>query len=77
GCHTIDGTSASFARTGPNLTHVASRTTIAAGVLANNAHNLAAWIHNPQAVKPDARMTNLGLPPEEIEYIVAYLQTLY
>jgi cytochrome c oxidase subunit 2 len=77
GCHTIDGTSASFGKTAPNLTHVASRTTIAAGVLANNARDLTAWIHDPQSVKPDARMPNLGLKPDEIRYIVAYLQTLY
>jgi cytochrome c oxidase subunit 2 len=77
GCHTINGTTAKFGVAGPNLTHVARRSTIAAGVLTNDAENLTAWIHNPQGVKPGAKMTNLGLKPEELQYIVAYLQTLY
>jgi cytochrome c oxidase subunit 2 len=77
GCHIIEGTAAQFGRTGPNLTHFARRTTLAAGILENNAQNLAAWIDDPQAIKPGALMPDLGLSPEEIQYIVAYLQTLY
>jgi cytochrome c1 len=56
---------------------MARRSTIAAGILENNAENMAAWIRNPQAIKPGALMPSLGLSEQEIRYIVAYLQTLY
>lgn len=77
GCHIIEGTNAQFGRTGPNLTHFARRRSLAAGILENNAENLAAWIDNPQAIKPGALMPDLGLSEQEIRYIVAYLQSLY
>lgn len=77
GCHVIDGTAATFGKTGPNLTHLARRGTIAAGILPNNAENLYHWIDDPQRIKPGAKMPDLGLSPDEIRYIVAYLQTLY
>jgi cytochrome c oxidase subunit 2 len=76
-CHMVRGTQASIGRVGPDLTHVASRGTIAAGVLENNAANLVRWIDNPQAVKPGAKMPRLGLTPQELRFVVAYLQTLY
>lgn len=76
-CHIIEGTDAQFGRAGPYLTHFARRRTLAAGILDNNAQNLADWIRDPQALKPGALMPNLGLSEDEIGYIVAYLQTLY
>lgn len=78
GCHTIEGTPM-VGRLGPNLTHVGRRRTIAAGVLENNAENLAAWIRNPPAIKPGAKMQAaeaIGIQEEQIPYIVAYLQSL-
>jgi cytochrome c oxidase subunit 2 len=77
GCHTIRGTTAQFGRLGPDLTHVASRSTIAAGILENNAQNLTRWVGNAPGVKPGSLMPALGLGEQEIAYIVAYLQTLY
>jgi cytochrome c oxidase subunit 2 len=77
GCHVIRGTNAVFGQAGPDLTHLARRSTIAAGILENNAENLAAWIDDPQAIKPNALMPDLGLDPQQIGYVVAYLQTLY
>lgn len=74
-CHTIRGTPAA-ATVGPELTHVGSRTTIAGGVLENNAANLRTWIHDPSAVKPGALMPNLGLSDDELNVLVAYLQSL-
>jgi cytochrome c oxidase subunit II len=76
-CHVIRGTQAEFGRLGPDLTHLARRTTLASGIMDNNATNLAAWIHNPQAIKPGALMPAMGLSDQEVQYIVAYLQTLY
>ncbi len=75
GCHTITGTAAQ-GRVGPDLTHVGSRTTIAAGLLENTPQNLSAWLRDPPGVKPGARMPNLNLSEEELGALVAYLQSL-
>ena len=75
GCHIIRGTPM-VGRTGPNLTHFARRQTLAGGIMENNAENLAAWLRDPPAIKPNAKMPNLGLSEQDIAYMVAYLQTL-
>jgi cytochrome c oxidase subunit 2 len=74
-CHTIAGTQAQ-GTVGPNLTHVASRTTLAAATIRNTPAELRAWIANPQAIKPGTRMPDLGLPQSEVAQIAAYLETL-
>jgi cytochrome c oxidase subunit 2 len=75
GCHTISGTSAD-ATLGPDLTHVASRETIAAGTLTNTFSNMAAWIRDPQAFKPGAVMPPSPLTASEVRQVVAYLESL-
>lgn len=74
-CHNIDGTTAN-AHIGPDLTHLGSRETIGAGVLANTPENLATWLTNPQAVKPGINMPNLDLTSDEVNALVAYLESL-
>ena len=74
-CHTISGTVA-FGRMGPNLTHLMSRETLAAGIIANNAQNLKAWIANPDTFKPGSLMPALHLSDRENAEITAYLLTL-
>lgn len=74
-CHTIAGTPAQ-ATVGPDLTHIASRTTLAAVTIPNDPRELAAWISNPQAIKPGARMPDLGLSRTEVAELVAYLEGL-
>jgi len=74
-CHTIRGTAANE-RIGPDLTHVASRQTIAAGRLENTPGNLAKWLLEPDLVKPGCKMPNLHLPREQLNSLVAYLETL-
>ena len=74
-CHTIAGTPAQ-GEIGPSLTHVASRTTLAALTIPNTPRWLAAWIRNPQAIKPGARMPDLGLSAQQVQALVAYLETL-
>ncbi len=54
-CHTIQGTEAS-GKTAPDLTHLAGRKTLAAATLANNPSTLAAWIVDPQSLKPGNHM---------------------
>jgi cytochrome c oxidase subunit 2 len=74
-CHTIQGTTAN-ATFGPDLTHLASRQTIASGAVANTQAHLAAWILDPQAVKPGANMPPNALPPDDLQALVSYLGTL-
>jgi cytochrome c oxidase subunit 2 len=74
-CHTVRGSPAS-ARVGPDLTHLASRSTIAAGMLSNNNGNLGGWISNPQSMKPGCRMPPNQMSGTELQDLLAYLETL-
>ena len=74
-CHRIRGTLAGGS-VAPDLTHLASRSTIAAGTLPLSRGNLAAWIIDPQGIKPGAHMPVTELKPVELNAIVAYLETL-
>jgi cytochrome c oxidase subunit 2 len=74
-CHAIDGTQAG-SRNGPDLTHLASRRTIAAGTLSNARANLASWITDPQAFKPGSRMPANIFSPQDLDALVTYLQSL-
>jgi cytochrome c oxidase subunit II len=60
GCHTIKGVPTMVSKVGPDLTHIASRNTIAAGLFPNDARHLAAWIKNARAMKPGVTMPTLG-----------------
>src|SRR5450756_560140 len=61
GCHAIAGNPMAMGTTGPNLTHVGSRLTIAAGRFPNAAAYLALWIKNARAMKPEIIMPTLGV----------------
>jgi cytochrome c oxidase subunit 2 len=61
---------------GPDLTHVASRQTLASGVLPNNRQQMAAWVTQPQKVKPGTNMPATALSGEELEALLDYLGTL-
>jgi cytochrome c oxidase subunit 2 len=74
-CHAIRGTTAG-ARKAPDLTHVASRAHLAAGRIANSPQALAAWISEPQRIKPGVNMPNHLLPSDDLAALVAYLGTL-
>ncbi|MER8456689.1 cytochrome c oxidase subunit II [Mesorhizobium sp. M0915] len=74
-CHKIGGTIAG-GTVAPDLTHIASRQTLAAGTLAMSRGNLAAWIADPQGIKPGAHMPVVGLNGDELNAIVAYLEGL-
>jgi cytochrome c oxidase subunit 2 len=75
GCHTIRGTPAA-GEIGPDLTHVASRTTLAAATIPNNAHALERWISDPQRVKPGNKMPALDLTQADFKAIRNYLHHL-
>lgn len=91
GCHTVKGSQTLVGTTGPNLTHVGSRLTIAGGLFPNDKAHLTAWIKNARMMKPGAYMPTLGigqhdpvdkknvtigLNDQQIADIVAYLQAL-
>jgi cytochrome c oxidase subunit 2 len=80
-CHAIDGLQTDqgqpiLANGAPNLTHFASRTCFAGCSLANNDENLRRWLENPSAVKYGAFMPDYGLSPEQIDQLIAFLNTL-
>lgn len=74
-CHTVRGTAAR-GMLGPDLTHLMSRRRIAAGLLPNTVGNLGGWVANTQTQKPGCGMPAMELPGEELQAILAYLQTL-
>jgi cytochrome c oxidase subunit 2 len=74
-CHTIRGTEAG-SRVGPDLTHVASRGTLAAGTLENTRGHLAGWVIDPQKIKPGNRMPPNNLEPADLQALLDYLQSL-
>ncbi|HJQ35307.1 MAG TPA: cytochrome c oxidase subunit II [Pyrinomonadaceae bacterium] len=74
-CHTVRGTDAG-SRVGPDLTHVASRQTIAAGTLENTRGHLAGWVVDSQKIKPGNRMPPNNLEPGDLQALLDYLQSL-
>jgi cytochrome c oxidase subunit 2 len=74
-CHAVQGTDAA-ATTGPDLTHVGSRASLAAGALPNDAQALATWIRNPSLIKPGTRMPASELSGDELAALVAWLGSL-
>jgi len=80
-CHTVRGHGALGVQ-GPDLTHVGARTTIAAGLIENNAEQLRRWIRDPESVKPGNKMAKayrenkIALNEPEQVALVAYLESL-
>lgn len=75
-CHTVRGTAAG-GQIGPDLTHVGSRATIAAGILPNSLGSIEGWIANPQALKPGTRMPTLdAYDGAQLRAIATYLSSL-
>lgn len=74
-CHAVEGTSAE-GQFGPDLTHMASRRTLAAGAVEYNRGNLAGWLAAPQHIKPGNLMPPSDLSGTELQALVAYLDTL-
>ncbi|MFM8779925.1 MAG: c-type cytochrome, partial [Gemmatimonadota bacterium] len=91
GCHAISGVPGAVSEIGPNLTHIASRHTIAGGLYKNDAPTLARWIKNARHMKPGSLMNTIGrgeydpilkttntggLDDRQIADVVAYLMAL-
>jgi cytochrome c oxidase subunit 2 len=74
-CHTVRGTRAA-GTTGPDLTHVGSRKMIAAGLFETTRGSLAAWIADPQTLKPGNNMPMVPLTADELRTVSAYMASL-
>jgi cytochrome c oxidase subunit 2 len=74
-CHSVRGSHAGGAL-GPDLSHLMTRRTIAAGTVPNEPGYLAAWISDPQHIKPGNLMPILDLSGPQLTAIEAYLETL-
>jgi cytochrome c oxidase subunit 2 len=74
-CHAVAGTAAN-GRFGPDLTHLMSRATIAAGAAENTHNNLRLWIEDPGAIKPGSLMPAMQLSDADLDAVVSYMETL-
>jgi cytochrome c oxidase subunit II len=74
-CHTVAGTPAD-GRFGPDLTHLMSRATIAAGAAQNTRLNLRLWVQNPSVIKPGSLMPAMKLSDADLDAVVSYMETL-
>ena len=74
-CHAVTGLPV-LARVAPDLTHLADRKTLGAGVIANTPTELARWLQHPQQIKPGSHMPDLLLTDAEVADFVAWFETL-
>jgi cytochrome c oxidase subunit II len=78
-CHAVEATydpENPPAQAGPNLANFANRETFAGAIFKNTAEQLRPWLRNPSEVKEGAKMPAVGLTEEEIDTLIAYLQSL-
>jgi cytochrome c oxidase subunit 2 len=77
-CHAIGSTAppGHSPTAAPDLTHLASRSTLGAGVLTNTPDNLALWLKDPQRIKEGSHMPSLKLRKHQVADLVAYFETL-
>jgi cytochrome c oxidase subunit 2 len=75
-CHAIRGVTGADAHVAPDLTHVASRRQLAAGILENTPVNMRRWLKNPQQIKPGVLMPDFNFTDQELDQLEAYLETL-
>lgn len=79
GCHSFDGVEGAAARVGPNLTHLASRSTFAGATFELDEQNLRSWIRDAPGMKPNEWKKNVGMPqfPQmtdaDLDVLVKYL----
>jgi cytochrome c oxidase subunit 2 len=74
-CHTVAGTAAT-GTFGPDLTHLASRDTIASGSVPNTPENVRLFVENPAHFKPGVLMPPMHLNDHDLDAVTAYLMTL-
>src|SRR6266478_4271138 len=75
-CHAIRGVTGADTRVAPDLTHVASRRQLGAGILENTPANMRRWLKNPQHIKPGALMPDFNFTDQELDELGEYLEAL-
>src|SRR5438270_1949171 len=75
-CHAIRGVAGADLRVAPDLTHVASRKQLGAGILENTPANMRLWLKSPQHIKPGALMPDFSFTDEQLNQLAGYLSTL-
>jgi cytochrome c oxidase subunit 2 len=75
-CHAVNGVAGANSRVAPDLTHVASRRQLGAGILENTPANMRLWLKSPQHIKPGALMPDFYYTDEQLDQLAAYLSTL-
>jgi cytochrome c oxidase subunit 2 len=75
-CHAIRGVPGATASVAPDLTHVASRRQLGAGILENTPGNMRLWLKDPQHIKPGALMPDFNFTDQELDQLGEYLSTL-
>jgi cytochrome c oxidase subunit 2 len=75
-CHAIRGVTGADAGVAPDLTHVASRQQLGAGILENTPANMRSWLKSPQHIKPGALMPDFSFTDEQLDQLSEYLSTL-
>ena len=75
-CHAIGGVTGADSRVAPDLTHVASRRQLGAGILENSPANMRRWLKNPQHIKPGSLMPDFNFTDQELDQLGEYLETL-
>jgi cytochrome c1 len=73
GCHTLHGLPGAIGISGPNLTNVGLRPTLAGEAVANTPQSMVAWLLDPPAVKPGATMPRVGLTERQAQDVAAFL----
>ena len=75
-CHAIRGVTGADAGVAPDLTHVASRKQLGAGILENTPANMRLWLKSPQHIKPGALMPDFTFTDEQLDQLGEYLSSL-
>ncbi len=75
-CHAIRGVTGADADVAPDLTHLASRKQLGAGILENTPANMRLWLKSPQHIKPGALMPDFNFTDEQFDQLAEYLETL-
>jgi cytochrome c oxidase subunit 2 len=75
-CHAIRGVTGADAHVAPDLTHVASRRQLAAGILENTPANMRRWLKNPQHIKPGVLMPDFNYTDQQLDQLGTYLESL-
>ena len=75
-CHAIRGVPGANASVAPDLTHVASRKQLGAGILENTPANMRQWLKNPQHIKSGVLMPDFNFTDQQLDELGAYLNTL-